>query len=221
MASEELLFGLMAAGAILALIGFVWLIIRAWKVHWAWGLGSLVLMPVAIVFVLLHLRRSVAPVLLMLLGGGLCVAPTVYNLVRGPQVQTTAEIETKGNEERITLTGATRDEYEKLRGGSFAVVQWANADVTDDDAELLRGMAALREVDLNATQITDRTLQLLAELPNLEVVRVANTQASAEGVITHLLPLPKLRELDVRGLKVPRAILQQWKGDDKSKRYAN
>lgn len=203
------------------MIGSVWLIIRAWKIHWGWGLGSLLIAPVALVFVFTHFRRSIGPVLVMLLGGALAATPTVVNLVRGPQVQTTAAVETKPGEERITLTGATRDEYEKLRGRKFAVVQWANTDVTDADAELLRGMDSLREIDLNATQVTDRTLELLASLPNLEVVKVANTKATAEGVTTHLLKIPKLRELDVRGLKVPRKALQDWKGGDKEKRYAN
>jgi hypothetical protein len=228
MDSEVAQFGLMAVGAVVSLVGAVWLVVRAWQVHWAWGLGSLLVPLVAPVFVLLHFRRSLGPVLVMLLGGALAATPTVVNLVRGPQIQTTAQTEQKevqrdGQtvvEERLTLTGAKREEYEKLRGRKFAVVQWANADVTDADAELLRGMDSLREVDLSSTQITDTTLELLAGLPNLEVVKVKDTKATAEGVRKHLLALPKLRQLDTRGLNVPPQVLQDWKGEDKGKRYA-
>jgi hypothetical protein len=229
MASEEVLFGLTAVGAVVSLTGFVWLVARAWRVHWAWGLGSLLVAPVALAFVLVHFRRALGPVLVTLLGCAIAAAPTVVNLARGAQVQTTGQVEQKEVrrdertvvEERLTLTGAKREEYEKLRGQRFAVVQWANADVTDDDAEVLRGMDSLRELDLNSTQVTDRTLELIAGLPNLEVVRVANTKAAAEGVRRYLLKLPKLRELDVRGLRVPRPVLQEWKGENREKRYAN
>ena len=144
--------------------------------------------------------------------------------------QDTAQVEKKeivkdgqiAFEERITLTGAQREEYGKLAGKKFAVVQWANADMTDDDATALAGMDTLREVDLNSTQITDKTLALLAEIKSLKVLKIANTKATAEGVQKLLLPRTNLLELDVRGLKLTRKDLQEWKAKNKDERkFAN
>lgn len=227
MLPEQYAFALLIAGNALALIGYLWLVIRAFGTSLGWGLGTLILAPVGLVYALLHFRRALWPLVLILVGVILASSPIILNLVAGEKVQVTAQEEKKtitvpdGTivvEERVTLTGATREEYTKLAGKSFAVVQWANPDVTDADVAALKGMTSLREIDLNGTQVTDATLKLLAELPALEVVRIARTKVTPEGVETHLLSRPKLKEIDVRGVKVPRATMQKWKDADRDNR---
>jgi len=229
MIPDQMAFIVMIVGYGVLVIGYLWLVVRAFQQHILWGIGSLLFLP-GLLFALLNLRRVLAPVGVMFLGMTIVVAPIVLNLVVPAKPQDTAEVERKEVEqngqivfeERITLTGAKREEYAKLAGKKFAVVQWANADVTDDDAAALKGMDTLREVDLNSSQITDKTLVMLAEIPSLQVLKIANTKASAEGVQKFLLPLSNLLELDVRGLKLTRKDLQEWKAKNANERkYAN
>ena len=48
------------------------------------------------------------------------------------------------------------------------MLQMANPDVTDRTLESLKGMKALKELDLNDTQVTDAGLDILSDLPALE-----------------------------------------------------
>ena len=62
-------------------------------------------------------------------------------------------------ERHVTLTGWDRGDYSVLRlMPDVSVLQMANADVTDDVLEGLRGMKNLHELDLNGTQVTDAGL---------------------------------------------------------------
>ena len=111
----------------------------------------------------------------------------------------------KQDEERITLTKADPSQYAVLRGKkNFAVIQWANADVTDDHVEMLRGMTELRELDLNTAAITDRSLAVIATLPKLESLRIGYAAITDEGFRQHILPLANLKQLDLTGSKVKR-----------------
>jgi len=230
MIPDESAFLISLAGLAIAALGYLWLVVKAFGKSTLWGILSFLFVPAGLLFALLNLKRVIAPVAVMFVGVLISVAPLAINLIVPAKPQDTAavekkEIEVGGQkvfEERITLTGAKREEYAKLEGKNFAVVQWSNADVTDDDVAGLKGMTTLRELDLNNTQITDKTLELLAEIKTLKVLRIANTKATAEGVKKSLLPLSNLTELDVRGLKLTRKELNDWKAINAAERkFAN
>jgi hypothetical protein len=225
---DYVFLALLVLGSLLMVIGSIWLLVRAFLTSWVWGLVVL-LVPILghLIFFFAHFKKALLPTLITLFGMALCATP-VYNLLNPPPIQTTGQEEQKQikdqtgevkTETRITLTGAKREEYSKLwKQDKYAVIQWANKDVTDEDTASLEAMKQLREIDLNDTQITDKTLQLLGELKTLEIVRIARTKATPEGVEKFLMSLPKLTELDVRGLKVPGKALRDWKAKDQENR---
>lgn len=208
---EKLSLPLLAVGGALLLVGLLWLMVVAFRTGF--------------------LKKALLPVLVVLLGVITAGFIPVYNTVYKPPVQTTAQEEKKTTasgqvEERITLTGAVRDEYAKLKAGSkYAVIQWANADVTDEDAAVLADQTELREVDLSNSQVTDATLERLVKLPKLTRLYAAKTKMTADGVKKLVLDNPdcKLTEIDVRGLTppVPGAALRDWKSKDKDNRKFN
>ncbi len=203
---EKLALPFLALGAAAVAIGLLWLLVVAFRTGF--------------------FKKALLPVLVVFLGAALALSIPIYNKIYPTPVQTTAAEETKTNpagvvEERLTLTGAVREEYAKLKSGKqFAVIQWANKDVTDDDAAVLKEMAPLREIDLNDTLITDKTVAILFELRGLEVVRVERTTATLASIEKLPAALPKLRELYVRGIAGARdsAVLKAWKEADKTRK---
>jgi len=158
-------------------------------------------------------RRLLVP--LALLGGGLVVgavpfaAQTVYLRLVG-----------LGERERVidgaravTLTGWDRDDYSILATKTdVAILEMGNPDVTDQTLELLADHAALRELTLNDSDVSDVGLATLARLPALETLRIARTRVTPEGLRRFLdAPPPNLRQIDVSGNSIPTAILRQWK----------
>ena len=59
---------MIALGVILLLIGDIWILVRAFKTGFLWGLGSLFIPLVGLVFVLLNLRDTWKPLLLEIVG---------------------------------------------------------------------------------------------------------------------------------------------------------
>jgi Leucine-rich repeat (LRR) protein len=186
---ERVGLAVLAVGAAVALAGVVWLVRR--------------LLPLFRDLVV----RGFRPALVILLGVAIAASPVVLNKLAGkPNDKAVARGEVLG------LTGADRAEYAVLRADkSFAVVQWANPDVTDDDVEALRGMDALRELDLNSSQVTDRSLAVIATLPRLESLRLLGTRITDDGFRTHLLPLPNLKRLDLTNTAVKGPTAREWK----------
>jgi hypothetical protein len=208
---EQYTLPLLAVGGALLALGLIWLLVVAIRTGF--------------------LKKALIPVFLIVLGVAVAGFIPVYNRLYPPPVQTTAQEEKKATtdgkvEERLTLTGAVRDEYAKLKTGTkYAVVQWANADVTDDDAAVLADQTELREVDLSNSQVTDATLDRLVKLPKLTKLFAAKTKMTADGVKRLVLDNPdgKLTEIDFRGLTppVPGAALRDWKNKDKDHRKFN
>jgi len=234
--SNELGFTLYGIGAIISLIGFLWLLIRAFGVSTLWGVVVLLFGFPAIFFAIVHRKKGLVPLLVILLGGLICGVAFSWNSVFPPKIDDKAKIEIKPDNGtpptnkafsqitggKVTLTGAARPEYGRLQEDkTFAVIQWANLDVTDDDAKILAEMKNLKEIDLSNSQITDETAKILQALPTLEIVKIAKTKISP-GAAQKLLELPVLREVDFRNLKVPTAVLREWKAKDKdTRKYIN
>jgi hypothetical protein len=169
-------------------------------------------------------KKALLPVLLVLLGAAIALFVPVSTKLFPKPVQTTGVTEKKtdaqGNEElRLTLTGAKREEYARLKAAKYAVVQWANSDVTDDDAAALAEQSELRELKLNDAQVTDVTLERLVKLPKLTKLYIARTRVTPDGVVKHIFnnPACKLVEID---LNVPGKAVRDWKAADKTRQVS-
>jgi hypothetical protein len=97
----------------------------------------------------------------------------------------------------------------------------ANADVDDHTLEHLRGMAHLRELDLNDSQVTDDGLSVLAELPVLEVLRLARTRITDAGFQKHLAAKDSLNRLDLTGTGVKGPTKRAWKKAKAGREYVD
>ncbi len=200
----------LGAGVTFLILGLIWLLVVAFKTGF--------------------IKKALLPVLVVLLGAAVALFVPVSTKLFPKPIQTTGVTEKKtdaqGNvEERLTLTGAKREEYAKLKAAKYAVVQWANTDVTDDDAAALAEQTEMRELDLSNSQVTDATLEKLAKMPKLTKLFASKTKMTADGVKKNVLDNSdcKLAEIDFRGLTPPlkSADLRAWKEKDKDVRKFN
>jgi hypothetical protein len=216
---EQTGFAIAAAGVLIAAIGALWLLVRGFRQSVWWGLALLLVPLSPLVFLIVHFRKAIGPFLVMILGGLIGATPLMINIISGDRIVTDAMIETKpgttgdAGETLITLTGAKPEEYAKLTANTknLAVVQWANPDVHDGNIANLEGLNALRELDLNGTQLSDVGLKTLAKLPKLQSLRIARTKITDAGFKELLLPLETLDELDLTGTAVTAATAREWK----------
>ncbi len=144
------------------------------------------------------------------------IEPVIFHYFRPPYI---AEV---NGEIHVTLTGIPNYDYAKLtRFQDAAVLQMANADVTDDTLKLLSGFKQLKELDLNDTSITDAGLAELRNCPRLESLRLKNTKITDAGFRAHLLALDNLKEIDVRQTPVKSKTLRDWKMQKEGRKFLN
>ncbi len=208
--NDDILFYGSLAGLTLLLIGWVWLVRVAWGQRRAWGLGVLILPPAGLPFAIAHWQAARRPFLLGLVGLVAAATPPVLNRLLpvdlGPRDVMVED------ERHLTLTGWDRGDYGILRQrGDAVVLQMANPDVTDATLDLVAELRDLRELDLSTTQVTDAGLARLADLARLERLRLANTRITDAGFQAHLASHPTLKELDLRGTGVTRETLSAWR----------
>lgn len=165
---------------------------------------------------------------LALLCGGLVVGvmPIAYQNVYLRLVGLGERDRIVDGERAVTLTGWDRDDYSVLADTrDVAILEIGNPDVTDRTLELLLDLPRLRELTLNDSAITDAGLATLARLPALETLRIARTSVTPGGLRRFLDAPPRsLRQLDVSGNGIPTTILRQWKnaaGESGERRYVN
>lgn len=201
------------AGLALVLISCFWMVVRAFQVRFWWGLGVLLLFPLLAPFFLFrHGRKTVGPIVLLLIGVVAVVVPPTINYFQEKYVDLGERERIVDGELHLTLTGWDRKDYSILRNKPQTVVlQMANQDVSDQTLEYLRGMTQLRELDLNDAQITDEGLRILSELPRLEELRLRATQVTDEGFRQSLMPKESLKKLDLRETKVASKTVREWK----------
>ena len=77
---EARAFYMQSGGLALACLAWIWLLVRAFRQHRRWGLGSLVLPPVGLVFAGRYPRKGVAPLILFLLVLLVAATPAFYTL---------------------------------------------------------------------------------------------------------------------------------------------
>lgn len=218
---EEYLFYVLIAGAVFVAIAAIWLLIAAFRQHFAWGLSSLLVPPVLLIFACCHWARARRPLALALFGAVVLAAPYAVNRLRQHFIDYGPREKVVGGELHITLTGWDRSpsEYAGLRDRPDVVVlQMANPDVTDETLDYLAGMTLLRELDVNDTKISDAGLAKLSQLPSLQTLRLKGTAITDGGFREHLLPLDRLRELDLRGTDVTGATVREWKNKHAGRR---
>lgn len=208
-------------GLVLLTVGALWLLIRAFRHHWKWGVGSVLFPPTLLAFGWLHRARNMVPLAvllsgLVLAGGTLGVGRLISRFPplgpRDKQVD---------GERHVTLTGWDRTESDYALLATLpdtVVLQMANSDVTDQTLESLRELRQLRELDLNSSKITDAGLRVLAELPKLKILRIRGTAVTDEGFRGVLLESPTLTELDARDTSISAKSLREWKNRDKDVR---
>jgi hypothetical protein len=210
---EKYAFFVLLAGLVVGAVGFLWLVIAAFKVSKAWGFGVLLFPPLAIMFVPTHFRKAAAPLVVLLISGMLLGAPYAVNYYQEKFKKNLGPREKDVNGElHITLTGWDGTDYSILENKRATVVlQMANENVTDETLSYLRGMDQLRELDLNGTQVTDEGLSVLAALPRLEDLHLARTKISDEGFRKHLRMKGSLLKLELTGTNVNDKSKREWK----------
>jgi Leucine-rich repeat (LRR) protein len=87
----------------------------------------------------------------------------------------------------------------------------ANADVSDSTLNVLKGALKLKELDISGSLVTDAGLAVIATLPALEVLRIANCRITDAGFRDHLLNHPALLRIDVTGTAVSPELIREWR----------
>jgi hypothetical protein len=219
---EKLGFVLTIAGFTLAASAYIWLLWRTFRVSEAWGMVLFFLPAVVPVYMLITLRRSWAPALLLLAGAGAVAAPHGIRFYQQRFVDLGERQAVVDGELHVTLTGWDRQDYSILeKMPAVVVLQMANPDVTDETLAYLTNMNNLRELDLNDTLVSDAGLNRLAELPKLQQLRLRNTRITDEGFRASIAPLESLRNVDVTGTKVKSKTLRDWKNAKPGRAYLN
>ena len=207
---DQLYEVLFLGGLALAAVGWVWMLVIAFRTQWWWGLAILLVPPAVLIFIPRHWPRTKPPLGVILAGLVVSAAPAIYTHVApvdlGPHV-TTVDGET-----HITLTGWDQQNYSALRQWPDVVVlQMANPDVTDETLRLLEGAPRLRELDISDSQVTDDGLSIVERLPDLEVLRLKNCRITDAGFTAHLAPHPKLMRLELTGASVTPDAIREWR----------
>jgi hypothetical protein len=214
---------ILAGGVLLLALAWVWLLVRAFKTHKAWGWCLLLFPPTLLPFLAFRMKRARGPVVLMLLGAVVVTTALLYPQIREHFFPAGEHERMVDGELHITLTGWDKTDYSLLDERPDAVVlQMANPDVTDETLRHLESMMILKELDLNNTSITDEGLAVVAALPALESLRLANTAITDEGFRKHLLGKESLMNLDLTGTKkVASKTLREWKKAREGRKFVN
>lgn len=209
-------FWILVSGAVLAILGSLWLTIRAFKTSPGWGLAVLFLPVIgAIAFLLTHPSKAKPPFAMFLLGGIVAFSPIVINQFadRRPEVP----LERKG---QIVTRGALDPKYDDMLGKTDTeIIGFNDASFTDDHAQRLDSFAALKRLDLSDSGITDQSLRVLAKLPKLEVLILSRVNGiTDEGVKELLAESKSIREIQCQRTAVTRETLKAWKANGEGRK---
>jgi hypothetical protein len=204
------------AGAAIVLLGLIWLLVVAFRVKFLWGLGLFLFPLLILVFVPKHFRVSWKPAAVIFLGCLMTATPFVTVRLFPEKIDLGERVKDVNGEIHITLTGWDRKDYSVLKQHSqAAVLQMANAEVTDATLEHLRGMENLYKLDLGNTQVTDAGMKVLKELPKLRELHLNGTKVTDAGM-KELSAITTLERLDLRGTAVTKEAVEEWrKGNPK------
>jgi hypothetical protein len=211
-------FYMQVVGVNVAVLAWIWLIVRAFRTRRGWGFASLVFPPADLAFAARHPRKGIPPLTLLLLSLLVASIPALYTHYVPLDLKPRDKL--VEGQRHLTLTGSDRKDYSNLKlNPDVVVLQMANSDVTDETIQVLRGMNALQELDLNGTQLTDAGLNVLKDLPALSDLRLARTRITDQGFRDALFSKSSLMKLDLRETRVSPETVQAWR-DAKPGRHA-
>ena len=72
---------------------------------------------------------------------------------------------------------------------------------TDRATEHVEGLSGLKTYYAGATQITDRSLEILGRMPSLERIELYECEGVTDAGLLFLAGLPRLREVALSGLR--------------------
>jgi Leucine Rich repeat len=209
---ERYAFFVLVAAAAMAVIGFLWLVVRAFRQRVLWGLGVLFIPPLGFLFLYRHFNKAAAPTILMVLAAIVGATPYGVSYYERHFVPPKPYEQIVDGELRITLTGLPNFDYSTLTSHpDLVVLQMANGDVGDATLAYLAGMDRLRKLDISDSEITDEGLRTLAALPQLQELHLARTHISDDGFRTHLGSKESLLKLNVTGTEIKGKTMRDWK----------
>jgi hypothetical protein len=212
--NEQFGFAILVAGIVLAVIGYLWLLGRAFRTSTGWGIAAFVLPVIGpLAFLAKQYVRAKSPFTIVLLGLVLVFLPLVLNAAFGEKQAQHALQRTTGGLSEFTATNAVNPDYEAiLANPGLEILQSARPDFTDEVAERLRGLIKLKTLDLSDSSITDRSLAIIAGLPTLEKLSLARVKGISEPAFQEtVLKMTSLKEIDVRGTAIKVETLRAWR----------
>lgn len=208
---EKYGFYILAVGLAIGVVGYIWLIVRAFKESFLWGVTTL-LPPLGLVFLFARRQKVRGPAFVLALAAVTIAAPYCVSYYERHFIPLAPYEQIVDGERRITLTGLKDFDYSTLKDKTDTVVlQMANEDVNDQTLELLHDMPRLRKLDVNGSSITDDGLARIAELPALEELYLARTRITDEGFRKHLADKEALLHLDLTATAVKSKTKRAWK----------
>lgn len=122
-------------------------------------------------------------------------------------------------ERHLTLTGWDRTDYGLLRQkNDVAVLQIANGDVTDATLDLIADYGKLRELDVSNSQVGDAGLEKIARRKTLDTLYLNNTKVTAAGVEKYLTEHPTLRIIWLRDTDITKETAEKVKAGKQGRR---
>jgi hypothetical protein len=207
-------------GAVVGLLGLVWLWVVAFRQRFAWGLGIILFPPLMLIFVPKHFRQAWRPAAVMVLACVLLATPMTAVWLFPEKIDLGEREKNVNGEIHLTLTGWDRKNYNLLKQKThIAVLQMANADVTDATLENLRGMDKLYKLDLGNSQVTDAGLKVLQDLPKLRELYLNGTKVTDAGLKEHLAAIATLERLDLRNTAVTEEAAKEWRKGNPKRLY--
>ncbi len=203
---------LFVLGLVISALGYLWLLVTAFRESWKWGVGIILFAPLILLFLAKHFRKAIAPFNIVIAGLLITFSPALFS--RLVPVDLGPHENVVNNELHLTLTGWDQKNYAVIaRKPDTVVLQMANADVTDETLQYLDGLHKLRELDLSFSQVTDQGLSVIAKLPELETLFLQQVNMTDKGFEASLMNHPKLHQLNLSGTKVSPELIQKWMTD--------
>ena len=216
--TEPVWFAILAVGLVFVAIAYYWLAARAVQASKWWRIGYLP--PLALLYLVGLWRQVLGPLLLMFVGAAIAVTPYVMTHHVMPHLRQFPWEKTVNGELHVTLTGLADFNYETLKDRkNIAVLQMANADVSDQTLDNLRGMETIYEIDLTNSKVTDAGLETLKSLPKLKTLRIRKTAITDEGFLQNLAASEVLIEIDARDTDIKSSTLRKWKGAKDGRKF--
>jgi hypothetical protein len=97
-------------------------------------------------------------------------------------------------------------------------LQIANGDVTDATLDLIADFKKLRKLDVSDSQVSDQGLEKIARLTTLETLYLNNTKVTDDGVAQHLTAHPNLLVIWLRGTGIKQETADKVKAGKPGRR---